>query len=174
MCSFSISLLRCIPIRCWVPPISHAITLSDFPRANRLSSCFSRGLNITSQSSARSGGGAAFPFVWKCRSIPIADRRMTPEGRKIHRTDDGGKTALSWLSNLTYRVPPKSLICVNAAERLSISLGSMRTLFGRAAHTVALVIGHASNIFHNSRSSLSDTNRPPPVAPSEKPNAHDK
>jgi len=43
---------------------------------------------------------------------------MTPEGRKIHRTDDGGKTALSWLSNLTYGVQsPKSLICVNAVER---------------------------------------------------------
>jgi hypothetical protein len=99
------------------------------------------------------------------------------------------------------------LICVNAAERLSISLGwagpanmqflnmevvvaillfagaaafvvlvyaAMRTLFGTAAHTIALIIGHASNIFHNSRSSLSETNRPPPAAPSEKPNAQDK
>jgi hypothetical protein len=99
------------------------------------------------------------------------------------------------------------LICVNAAERLSISLGwagpanmqflnmevvvaillfagaaafvvlvyaAMRTLFGTAAHTIALIIGHSSNIFHSSRSSLSDTNQPPPAAPSEKPSAQDK
>ena len=101
----SISLLRCTPICCWVPPISRAITLSDFSRAKRLNSCLSRALNVTSQSSARSGGGATFPFVWECGSIPIADQRMTPDGRTIHRTDDGGKAALSFgLGNLTYGV----------------------------------------------------------------------
>ena len=51
---------------------------------------------------------------------------------------------------------------------------SMRTLFGRAAHAIALIVGHASNIFHSTRPSLSDTDRPPPAAPGEKPNAQDK
>ena len=51
---------------------------------------------------------------------------------------------------------------------------SMRTLFGRAAHAIALIVGHASNIFHSTRPSLSDTDRPPPGSPGEKPNAQDK
>ena len=51
---------------------------------------------------------------------------------------------------------------------------SMRTLFGRAAHAIALIVGHASNIFHSTRPSLSDTDRPPPGAPGEKPSAQDK
>jgi hypothetical protein len=66
------------------------------------------------------------------------------------------------------------LLFVGMAAFIVLVYASMRTLFGRAAHTIALIIGHASNIFHNSRSSLSDTNRPPPAAPSEKPNAHGK
>jgi len=38
--SLSASLLRCTPIRCSVPPISRAITLSDFPRAKRRNGFF--------------------------------------------------------------------------------------------------------------------------------------
>ena len=66
------------------------------------------------------------------------------------------------------------LLFVGLAAFIVLVYASMRTLFGRAAHTIALIIGHASNIFHNSRSSLSDTDRPPPAAPSEKPNAQGK
>ena len=66
------------------------------------------------------------------------------------------------------------LLFVGLAAFMVLVYASMRTLFGRAAHTIALIIGHASNIFHNSRSSLSETNRPPPAAPSKKPNAKDK
>jgi hypothetical protein len=53
------------------------------------------------------------------------------------------------------------LLFVGLAAFIVLVYASMRTLFGRAAHTIALIIGHASNIFHNSRSSLSDTDRPP-------------
>ena len=66
------------------------------------------------------------------------------------------------------------LLFVGLAAFIVLVYASMRTLFGRAAHTIALIIGHASNIFHNSRSSLSDTDRPTPAAPSEKPNAKGK
>ena len=66
------------------------------------------------------------------------------------------------------------LLFVGLAAFIVLVYALMRTLFGRAAHTIALIIGHASNIFHNSRSSLSDTDRPPPAAPSEKPNAQGK
>ena len=66
------------------------------------------------------------------------------------------------------------LLFVGLAVFMVLIYASMRILLGRAAHTVALIIGHASNIFHTSRSSLSDTNRPPPAAPSEKPSAEDK
>ena len=62
------------------------------------------------------------------------------------------------------------LLFVGLAAFIVLVYASMRTLFGTAAHTIALIVGHASNIFHNSRSSLSDTDRPPPAAPSEKPN----
>jgi hypothetical protein len=49
---------------------------------------------------------------------------MTPDGRTIHRTDDGGKAALSFgLGSLTRGVQSLgSLIYVNGAERRSISL----------------------------------------------------
>ena len=63
------------------------------------------------------------------------------------------------------------LIFVGLTAFMVLVYASMRTLFGTAAHTIALIIGHASN---NSRSSLSETNRPPPAAPSDKPNAQDK
>ena len=59
------------------------------------------------------------------------------------------------------------LLFAGAAAFMVLVYASMRTLFGTAAHTIALIIGHASNIFHNSRSSLSDTNRPPPAAPAK-------
>jgi hypothetical protein len=66
------------------------------------------------------------------------------------------------------------LLFAGAAAFMVLFYASMRTLFGTAAHTIALIIRHGSNIFHTSRSSLSDTNRPPSAAPSEKPNAQDK
>jgi hypothetical protein len=66
------------------------------------------------------------------------------------------------------------LIFVGLIAFMALVYASMRTLFGRAAHTIALIVGHASNIFHSTRPSLSDTNRPPPAAPGEKPNAQDK
>ena len=66
------------------------------------------------------------------------------------------------------------LLFAGAAAFLVLVYASMRTLFGTAAHAIALIIGHASNIFHTSRSSLLDTNRPPPTAPSEKPSAQDE
>ena len=66
------------------------------------------------------------------------------------------------------------LLFVGLIAFIALVYTSMRALLAQAAHTVAFIIGQASNIFHNSRSSLSDTNRPPPVAPSEKPNAQDK
>ena len=66
------------------------------------------------------------------------------------------------------------LLFAGLAAFMVLVYASMRTLFGRAAHTIALIIGHASNIFHSSRPSLSDTNQPPPAAPGEKPNAQDK
>ena len=65
------------------------------------------------------------------------------------------------------------LLFAGAAAFMVLVYASMRTLFGTAAHTIALIIGHASNIFHRSRLSPSDTNQPPP-APGEKPNAQDK
>ena len=66
------------------------------------------------------------------------------------------------------------LLFVGLAAFMVLVYASMRTLFGRAAHTIALIIGHVSNILHNSRPSLSDTNRPPLAAPIEKPSAKDK
>ena len=66
------------------------------------------------------------------------------------------------------------LIFVGLTAFMVLVYASMRTLFGRAAHAIALIVGHASNIFHSTRPSLSDTNRPPPAAPGEKPNAQDK
>jgi hypothetical protein len=66
------------------------------------------------------------------------------------------------------------LLFVGLAAFIVLVYASMRALFAQAAHTIALIVGHASNIFHNSRSSLSDTDRPPPAAPSEKPNAKGK
>ena len=66
------------------------------------------------------------------------------------------------------------LIFVGLTAFMVLVYASMRTLFGRAAHAIALIVGHASNIIHGTRPSLSDTNRPPPAAPGEKPNAQDK
>ena len=66
------------------------------------------------------------------------------------------------------------LIFVGLIAFMVLVYASMRTLFARAAHAIALIVGHASNIFHSTRPSLSDTNRPPPAAPGEKPNAQDK
>jgi hypothetical protein len=50
----------------------------------------------------------------------------------------------------------------------------MRALLAQAAHTIAFIVGKASNILHSSRPSYWDTNRLPPSAPSEKPNTQDK
>ena len=66
-----------ISICSWVPPISFAITLSYFPKAKRLNSCFSRGLNITTHLPTSSAGEVAFPFGWMCRSVPMAVQCMT-------------------------------------------------------------------------------------------------
>ena len=44
------------------------------------------------------------------------------------------------------------LLFAGAAVFMVLIYASMRTLFGRAAHTIALIIGHASNIFHTSGS----------------------
>jgi hypothetical protein len=66
------------------------------------------------------------------------------------------------------------LLFVGLIAFIALVYASMRTLFGRAARTIAFIIGQASNIFHRSRPSPSDTNQPPPAAPGEKPNAQDK
>ena len=67
------------------------------------------------------------------------------------------------------------LLVVGIIAFITLIYASMRALIGQAAHTIASIIGHASNIFHSSRPPLSDANRPPPsAAPSEKPNAQDK
>ena len=66
------------------------------------------------------------------------------------------------------------LIFVGSIAFVALTYASMRALIAQAAYTIASIIGHASNIFHSSRPSLSDTNRPPSAAPSEKPNAQDK
>ena len=84
---------------------------------------------------------------------------------------DHGTTNMQFLN---LEVVIAVLLFVGLAAFIVLVYATMRTLFGRAAHTIALIIGHASNIFHNSRSSLSETNRPPPAAPSKKPNAKDK
>ena len=66
------------------------------------------------------------------------------------------------------------LLFVGMFAFIALIYTSMRALIAQAAYTIASIIGRASNIFHSSRPSLSDTNRPPSVAPSEKPNAQDK
>ena len=66
------------------------------------------------------------------------------------------------------------LTLVELIAFMALIYTSMRALFAQAAHTVAFIVGQASNIFHGSRASLSDTNRPPPAAQNEKPNAQDK
>ena len=66
------------------------------------------------------------------------------------------------------------LLLVGIIAFITLTYASMRALIAPAAYTIASFIGHASNIFRSSRPSLSDTNRPPSAAPSEKPNAQDK
>jgi uncharacterized membrane protein len=66
------------------------------------------------------------------------------------------------------------LILVGLIAFMALIYASMRALIAQAAHTIASIVGQASNIFHNSRPSLSDTNRPPPAVPSKKPTAQDK
>ena len=65
------------------------------------------------------------------------------------------------------------LLFVGLIAFIALVYTSMRALLAQAAHTVAFIIGQASNIFHRFRPSPSDTNQPPP-APGEKPNARDK
>jgi len=65
------------------------------------------------------------------------------------------------------------LLFVGMIAFIALIYTSMRALIAQAAHTIASIIGHASNIIHGSRPSLSDTNRPPSGVPSEKPNARD-
>ncbi len=66
------------------------------------------------------------------------------------------------------------LIFAGLIAFLALIYTSMRALISQAAHAIGVFIRGASNIFHGSRPSPSDTNRPPPVAPSEKPSAEDK
>ena len=66
------------------------------------------------------------------------------------------------------------LLLVGIIAFITLTYASMRALIAQAAYTITSIIGRASNIFHSSRPSLSDTNRPPSAAPSEKPNAQDK
>jgi hypothetical protein len=66
------------------------------------------------------------------------------------------------------------LIFVGLIAFMALVYTSMRALFAHAAHAIAFIVGQASNFFHSSRPSLSDTNRPPPAASGEKPNAQDR
>ena len=60
------------------------------------------------------------------------------------------------------------LLVVGIIAFITLIYASMRALIGQAAYTIASIVGHASNIFHSTRPSLSDTDRPPPGAPGEK------
>ena len=55
------------------------------------------------------------------------------------------------------------LLFVGLIAFLALIYASMRTLFAQAAHTIAFIVGHASNIFHSTRPLPSDTNRPSSV-----------
>ena len=66
--------------------------MSDFPRAKRLNSCLSRALKITPQSSTRSGGGAAFPFV--CKSARAAFEGVDVQLEQAARVLGLGKAAV--------------------------------------------------------------------------------
>ena len=69
---------------------------------------------------------------------------MTPDGPTIHRTDDGGKAALSFgLGSLTRGVQSLgSLIYVNGAKRRSIRRLRLRSTLGyfRLTRNVAFMV----------------------------------